>query len=54
MVLDILIKLKRNNAVGYDYIPASLIIDGAKEIAGPQTTLKNRFLDDSTFPLQKM
>jgi len=27
------------------------MIDGAKEIAGPLTTLINRFLDDSTFPI---
>ena len=48
---NILKKLKRNKAVGYDDIPESLIIDGAKEIAGPLTILINHFLNDAAFPI---
>ena len=47
---NILKKLKPNKAVGYDGIPGSLIIDGAREIAGPLTMLINRFLNYSVSP----
>ena len=52
-VVSILKKLKRNKAVGYDDIPASLIIEGAQEIADPLTTLINRSWNDSTFPTRE-
>ena len=52
-VINILQELKRNKAVGYDDIPASLMIHGAKEIAGLLNTLIIAFWMTLLFPLQK-
>ena len=40
-IRDILTKLKRKKAAGYEDIPTSLIVDGANEIAGPLSNLIN-------------
>ena len=42
--------LKRNKATGCDDLPASLIDDGANEIAGPLSLLLNRCLEIAIFP----
>ena len=47
---EILRKLKRKKALGYDDIPVSLIIDGAAQISGPLSSLINRCLRQSVFP----
>ena len=49
-VLAIIKKLKRKVSEGYDEIPASLIIDGAEELAVPLSHLINRCLAHSVFP----
>ena len=46
----ILKKLKRNTSLGYDYIPTSLIVDGAEELARPLSYLLNNLLEKSIFP----
>ena len=49
-IRDILMKLKRKKASGYDDIPTSLIVDEANEIAGPLSKLINRCLKMAVFP----
>ena len=49
-IRDILTKLKRKKAAGYDDIPTSLIVDGANKIAGPLSKLINRCLKMAVFP----
>ena len=47
---DILKKLKRGKAAGWDNILTSLIIDGASDLAGPLTKLINQCLEMAVFP----
>ena len=48
-IRDILTKLNRKKAAGYDDIPTSFV-DGANEIAGPLSKLINRCLEMAVFP----
>ena len=52
-VLAIIKKMKRKVSEGYDEIPASLIIDGAEELAVPLSHLINQCLAHSVFPTAK-
>ena len=52
-VVRILKKLKKNVSSGYDEIPASLIVDGAEEIARPLSFLLNNMFANSIFPEAK-
>ena len=49
-VLAVIKKMKRKVSEGYDEIPASLVIDGAEEIAVPLSYLINQCLAHSVFP----
>ncbi len=49
-VLAVIKKMKRKVSEGYDEIPASLIIDGAEELAVPLSYLINQCLAHSVFP----
>ena len=46
---DILMKLKRGKAAGWDSIPASLIIDGESELASPLTKIDKSMPGNGSF-----
>ena len=49
-IKDIMRKLNRKKAQGYDEIPTSFVKDGADILAGPLASLINRCLANSRFP----